>query len=117
MTQLSRNFFRSEFSCRCGCGFDTVDSELIIVLQSVRDHYGASVTITSGCRCSAHNKRVAGSKKSKHLEGRAADIVVAGVAPSAVYQHLVSIYPDKYGIGKYSTFTHIDTRTGAPARW
>ena len=32
-----------------------VDSELVQVLQAIRDHFGAPVVITSGYRTAAHN--------------------------------------------------------------
>ncbi len=56
---ISKNFKRSEFACKCGCGFDTVDAALIIVLQSIRDQFGALV-VNSDCRCDSHNKSVGG---------------------------------------------------------
>jgi len=109
-------FSRSEFACKCGCGFDTVDAELLAVLHRLRAHYGAPITIHSGCRCRAYNKRVGGAKRSQHMRARAADITVAGRVPSDVADLLDSWYPDDYGLGRYNTFTHIDTRAKR-ARW
>ena len=121
MGDISRNFSRWEFKCPCGkreCGFDTVDGELLTVLEALRLHFVArSVTINSGCRCQGHNVDIGGSKKSQHMYGRAADIVVARIRPVDVQDYLEALYPLKYGVGRYSTFTHIDTRSGAPARW
>lgn len=111
-----QHFKRSEFSCKCGCGFQTVDYELADVLDDVRDNFGP-VTINCGCRCKEHNAKVGGEDKSKHMEGLAADIRVQGIDPSQVYDYLAMKYNDRYGIGKYSTFTHIDTRQNGPARW
>lgn len=117
MTQLSKNLSRSEFKCNCGqCDYDTVDAELVSVIQDVRDHFNMAITITSGNRCPTHNKNVGGAKSSYHLRGRAADILVKGIEQHKVYTYLVDKYQDKYGIGKYKTFTHIDTRTGC-GRW
>ena len=110
-------FFRNEFACRCGCGFDTVDAELLQVLLKAREDLNAPVDITSGCRCSHHNARVNGSPKSMHLLGRAGDINIRTYTPAQVHEYLCRIYPDKYGIGKYQSFTHIDTRSGPPATW
>ena len=56
-----------------------VDSELVQVLQAIRDHFGAPVVITSGYRTAAHNKAVGGAVYSQHQYGRAADIRVSGV--------------------------------------
>jgi len=108
----NKGFRRSEFACRCRCGFDTVDVETYDVLVDVRAWAGASVHICSGCRCLKRNAQIGGSAKSKHMEGRAADIKVEGKTPQQVYEYLTNKYPDKYGIGQYKTFVHIDTRTG-----
>lgn len=117
MGDLSKDFSRREFACRCGCGFDTVDAELLPVLQAVRDHFNASVTVTSGARCADHNRRVGGAKSSQHLYGRAADIQVKGHTSREVQDWLVENYPDRLGIGFNSRFTHIDTRTNGPVRF
>ena len=59
---------------------------------------------------------VAYSSKSKHLQGIAADIVVKGINTVNVYQYLNNQYKDRYGIGSYDTFTHIDVRS-LKGRW
>ncbi len=113
---LPGNYFgREEFACTCGCGFDTVDAELLMVIQMLRFMVNEPITITSGCRCKEHNTKI-GGKNSQHLLGRAVDIVVKGLHPHEVYRVLNDQYPQQYGIGKYDTFTHIDTR-GTKARW
>jgi len=104
-------FIRKEFACKCGCGFDTVDFELMAVLIELREHFGVPVIINSGCRCHFYNKQCGGVAQSQHLLGRAADITVKGVHPDKVFQYLNNKYPGKYGIILYNTFTHIDTRT------
>lgn len=114
---ISTHFDRSEFACKCGCGFDTVDIELIDVLERVRSFFNAPVTINSACRCPAHNESVGGSPKSQHLFGRAADIVVSGVNPTTVYSYINGRHPNEFGLGSYDTFTHIDSRSDGPARW
>lgn len=117
MGDLTRDFSRSEFACKCGCGFDTVDAELILVLQDVRNHFESPISINSGCRCEAYNKKVGGSQNSQHKLGRAADIAVKDYPPESVQHYLEGKYPGSYGIGRYNTFTHIDTRSNGPARW
>lgn len=116
MGDISAHFDRGEFACKCGCGFDTVDTELLTMLEIVRQHFDEPVTINSGCRCVHRNKVVGGQPASMHLTGRAADIQVQGVAPSAVQGYVMMLWPDRYGIGSYSTFTHLDSR-GTKARW
>lgn len=110
------NFSREEFACRCGCGFDTVDAELLEVLKQVRVHFNAVVRITSGCRCKERNHGEGGSPKSQHLYGRAADIQVEDVKPAEVAAYLETLIPDCGGIGIYSVWVHIDTREQR-ARW
>lgn len=105
-------FRRSEFACKCGCGLDTVDAELLNVLSGIRANFNTEIIINSGCRCRDHNAFVGGRAKSQHLISRAADIVVTGVLPVIVAEYLDSKYPDCYGIGRYASFTHIDTRSG-----
>ena len=114
---ISKNFTREEFKCNCGeCDYDTVDVELVAVLQELREFFVKSVKITSGNRCPAYNEKIGGAAKSYHPRGRAADIQVKNVSPDVVHQYLTDKYPDQYGIGKYNSFTHIDTRS-TKARW
>lgn len=112
---LNKYFKRSEFACRCGCGTSTVDAELLAVITDVREKFGP-VAINSGHRCVAHNAKEKGAKNSVHLTGKAADIRVIGVAAGNIQLYLEGKYPDKYGIGRYNSFTHIDVRDGK-ARW
>ena len=121
----SEYFERSEFACKCGCGFATVDVELLNVLTKVRMHFDSPVTINSGCRCLEHNEAVqfnanpeyiAYSSRSKHMLGIAADIVVRNVWPADVYDYINSIFKNNYGLGYYDTFTHVDVRPDK-SRW
>lgn len=116
MGDLSKNLNRDEFRCNCGCGGDTVDSELVDVLQDVRDHFGKMVVINSGFRCEAHNKAIGGALNSTHLQGRGADFVVAGVTCDDVYAYLLWKYPLQYGIKNYGRWIHLDTRSNAKWR-
>lgn len=118
MGDISKNFSRNEFSCRCGCGFDTVDAELLWVLQQIRDHYGKPVVITSGCRCVKHNERVKGASSSQHVHAKAADIYISEISPKDLFDYLNAQYPDQYGLGFYEKngFVHVDVRT-QKARW
>lgn len=110
-------FKKKEFYCKCGkCKSPEMPAELIKVLTDVREHYGKPVIINSAYRCPSHNAAVGGKPKSQHVLGTAADIKVKGVDPSVVHAYLTKKYPDRYGIGKYNTFTHIDVRPNK-ARW
>lgn len=113
---LNKYFKRREFACKCGCGTSTVDAELLTVVTDVREHFGSPVVITSGHRCESHNRKVGGASKSVHMTGKAADIKVSGVDPSQVAFYLEQKYQEKYGIGRYNSFTHIDVRD-VKSRW
>lgn len=115
-TKLSANFRVREFACTDGSDPIFVDSELINVLQKIRGHFGKAVTITSAYRTPGKNKAVGGQVYSQHLYGRAADIKVKGVTPNKVAAYAETLLQGKGGIGTYSTFTHIDTRS-TKARW
>jgi uncharacterized protein YcbK (DUF882 family) len=113
----SKYFKRSEIRCKCGeCVFESFDTELLEVLTDVREHFNRPIVITSGNRCEAHNFNIGGSKKSKHMAGIAADIIVRDIAPKEVYKHLDNKYTFKYGLGLYKKFVHIDVRE-SKARW
>ena len=109
------HFKTSEFACK-HCGEVKVDSELLAVLELVRNHFGAPVTVTSGYRCKTHNLNVGGAPKSKHVEGIAADIKVKGFDADEVYHFINSQFPNSYGLGLYKSWVHIDTRK-TMARW
>jgi len=114
--ELSPFFKRHEFSCKCYCGFNAVDAELLRVLEHLRAGMGGPVIITSANRCKNHNLTVGGEPGSYHTLGMAADIKVGGVSADAVADYLEQEYPGRYGIGRYPSWTHIDVR-GKMARW
>lgn len=115
--RLSTNFKVCEFDCNgSGCCSTTmIDGQLVEYLQQIRDHFGKPVYICSAYRCAVHNAQVPNAaKKSKHIEGMAADIQVEDVKPAEVAKYAESI--GVLGIGLYETdsdghFVHIDTRT------
>ena len=109
--QLSANFKVREFACADGTDVIFVSGELVEVLQQIRDHFGKAVTINSGYRTPAHNKKVGGAAYSQHLYGTAADIVVKGVIPKDVAAYAEKLLPNTGGIGLYKTYVHIDLRS------
>ena len=74
MGQLTTNFARREFACRCGCGFDTIDMRIVNIAQALRTRLGIPVRVTSGCRCERHNARVGGVRNSTHVLSFACDL-------------------------------------------
>jgi uncharacterized protein YcbK (DUF882 family) len=116
MGDLSANFSKAEFACHCGCGFDSVDSDLVNALQLLRDALNKPIHILSGCRCVTHNRKVRGKPHSYHLIGKAADIQINGISPIALYDFIDS-NADVFGIGGIGLYTkqqfvHVDVRSG-----
>ena len=105
---LSANFKVKEFACKDGSDEILIDLDLVDILQRIRDHFGAAVTINSAYRTESHNASVGGASNSYHLYGRAADISVSGVSPAEVAKYAESM--GVRGIGKYGSFVHVDTR-------
>ena len=117
MGDLSANFSRSEFRCKCGCGKYNITPALIKGLQELRDYLGMPIIIGSGTRCPEHNAAVGGTRNSYHVKGYAADIRVDGLTPKELMRAAEQIKVFRYGgIGLYDTFIHVDVR-GHKARW
>lgn len=116
MGDLSENFSRHEFACKCGCGFNTVDVKLLEVLESLRTYFDKPVRINSAARCLKHNRAIGSTDSSQHVLGRAADIAVKSIHPLHVHNYIDSQYPCALGLGMYDLFTHVDTRN-SKARW
>ena len=127
MGNLTRNFNRMEFACRCGCGFGAAPGDVNPVLaehlQAIRDRLGVPLLIASGCRCAEHNASVGGVRSSQHLLGNAADVFCAlslGALHAAVLDHLREADPagEAFGVGVYhaGNFIHFDVRRHG-ARW
>lgn len=112
----------TKMRCTC-CKTGQLSVATLILLEVVRAHFKAPVNITSGPRCTKHNKDCGGAKNSQHLitsnlqDVTAVDIRVQGVEHKVVYNFLVQLpYANLLGVGSYNTFTHVDTR-GTKARW
>lgn len=114
--QLSTHFKAREFACRSGADAVLIAPRLVMVLESIRAHFGAAVTINSGYRTPEYNAKVGGVARSQHCYGTAADIVVKGQTPEAVAAFARTLMPDWGGVGVYKSFTHIDVRE-ARADW
>lgn len=137
MGDISKNYDRSEWACKCGCGLDRIDLRLMPIAEIIR-HYegGKPMSINSGCRCLLHNERIQRlanknykpfSSRSKHMpidkDGTIDEengICTAGdfrsENPKRLYDFLCDLFPNLYGIGVYSWGVHIDTRQ-SKARW
>ena len=114
--QVSKNFKVKEFACKDGSDTIFIDSNLVDVLQTIRDHFNKPVIINSGYRTENYNKKIGGAEYSQHMYGKAVDIRVSGVKPKEVAEFAETLIPNIGGIGIYNSFTHIDVRVKR-SRW
>ena len=113
--KLTKDFSSNEFDCQCkyeDCKSTLIDLGHVNKLQEMRNKWRKPVTINSAYRCAKHNKDVGGAVQSRHPKGDATDIVVAGLSPDEVADNCEHFD----GLGRYNSFTHIDSR-GKSARW
>ena len=105
--QITDHFRVYEFACSDGSDVVFVSQALADILENIRVHFGKPVHINS----------VSGSSStSQHCNGLAADIRVEGVSPDRVADYAEQLLGDHGGVGRYKTFTHVDTRTNK-SRW
>ena len=120
--RLGDNFTLVEFASRCGADEVLNHPALVALLEEVRAHFSAElgrdvpVTISSGYRSPAHNKKIGGASRSRHPMGLAADVVVdrGRVSPDDVADFVETLAPG--GLGRYKNFTHVDVQ-GENRRW
>lgn len=129
MGNLTKNLSRYEFACKCGCGFNTADIELVTAIQESADHFAdedkirVRIEITGPNRCKQHNADEGGAPDSQHVYARAVDYKLFNrdtgeqIDPDRVADYLERKYSDRFGIGRYTNRTHFDTRCNGPARW
>lgn len=115
-TNLSANFKVKEFACKDGSNSILISTELVTLLQKMRDHFNSPITINSAYRTPTYNKKIGGVANSQHTLGTAADIVVSGKTPKEVAQYAEFCLGNSGGIGLYTSFTHVDVRANK-SRW
>lgn len=109
---VQAHFQVKEFSCNDGSDPVFIDSNLARLLETIRMHFGKPVHINSGYRTVTYNKKVGGTTYSYHTKGMAADIHIKGVSPAEIVSYVrAELMRDWGGVGLYTTFVHIDTRT------
>lgn len=101
-----KHFTPMEMRCPCGkCGGFPKEPEekLMHILDDIREHFRVPVTIVplppnnphaggSGVRCQEYNDSLSGSvPNSRHVQGKAADIIVRGFSGSAVEAYCQSL--------------------------
>tara|TARA_R110002020_G_scaffold195559_2_gene396562 strand:+ start:574 stop:948 length:375 start_codon:yes stop_codon:yes gene_type:complete len=111
MGDVSENFNRSEFACKCGCGLDCVSEYLISRLQAVRTALGQPMVITSGTRCSEWNAKIKASAGSSHVpDSVGLSYAVDIKCDNSMFRHklLEVAFPVFDRIGIHPKFLHFD---------
>lgn len=92
--------------------------ELVALLKKIERKFGKPPVITSGYRSPAHNRRVRGARRSKHMSCEAADISIAGVSKWTLAKYVRSL-PGRGGVGTYcrSSFVHVDVASKRDWNW
>ena len=113
MGNITKNFSLFEFECPCevcraGKGSQVlISSDLVLLLQEVRDIVGFGIKVSSGVRCADRNIAVLGTPSSSHLTGLAVDILFNG--SHAAFLLLRAAYKVGFSrIGKYPGWIHLD---------
>lgn len=127
--RLSEHFLTTEFECHCGkCVQQKIAKTLILKLEALRKALGRPLRITSGYRCTQHQKTLSNDKTFKtakktstHELGQAADLHVITKTPlgfSIATKKLRRLLPTFFmAIGDGVSWFHVDLRIGTIRRW
>ena len=107
-----KHFKEAEFTCKCGCGRNNINQQLVMALDMARKEARVPFTVSSGCRCKNHNSRVGGEIDSAHLSGHAVDIAVQGSKHRMAVVKALMRYFDRIGVDK--NFIHVDNDPDKP---
>ena len=98
-----KHLSKSQFACHCGgayCdgynGGQDMNLNIVKVLDDIIES-GNTIRISSGFRCTVHNRNQGGVANSKHLSGNAVDFTVNGWSVSQTLSYL-----SKFGFWTYS---------------
>ncbi len=122
--RLSTHFVVEEFDCHDGSqvmkrDYDGLTLLCKTYLEPLRAKFGP-VTINSGYRTAAYNRKIGGASQSFHVytihdgNDQAADVTCAKGTPAQWHSTLNWIRNNKMGgkggLGLYSNFVHVDLR-------
>lgn len=119
--RVTDHFDSAEFACKDGTPYpDSLIPERLLLLcetlEVIREAAGGrSITITSGYRTLAYNRKIGSHDTSQHPKGRACDIQHASLTSDELYSLISKLYangmlPYLGGLGRYPSFVHIDVR-------
>lgn len=115
--KITTHFHSTEFRCKCGCGRIKIEKKLVNNLEKLFAKLNASkCIISSGYRCSKHDKNVGGNGKGQHTKGLACDCVYYDknnkIIPSKIVICVAYDLDCFRGIAKIDkNYTHLDIRT------
>ncbi|UVK45671.1 YcbK family protein [Mesorhizobium sp. AR07] len=89
---------------------------LVRVLKTIEGHYGRKMTVTSGYRDPARNRRANGAKNSLHMYCAAADIQVPGVSKWELANYIRTM-PGRGGVGTYCHTESVHVDVGPERDW
>lgn len=104
------HFKPKEMRCKDGSEEMLISSELMLLLEDIREHFNAPVKINSGYRTPCWNEKIGGAKNSYHCKGMAADIVVKGQSTKKIAEYASERLGERGGVIRYSNFVHVDVR-------
>jgi len=122
--RLSKHFTVEEFDCHDGTkvgkrDYNGLEYLCKVYLEPLRKKYGR-VTVNSGYRTTAYNRKIGGASNSFHIytahdgNDQAADITCAKGGPRDWHRTLNTIRARKRkgkgGLGLYARFVHVDIR-------
>lgn len=113
---LVKDFKPEEFRCPCGhcTGYPTYMKQVELNhIQTIRDHYGKPMTITSGLRCDHENRRVGGVPNSGHKTGYAVDFYMQGVTDTVPNRNKALSYIKELPDHKFTYGAHMVDSDGA----
>lgn len=107
----------------CGCGCTAPDwvianlREVCKQADKIREALGVAISVNSGYRCKAYNRKIGGALLSQHCKGTALDLNIGFKYNWALrIWEVAKTIGGIGGVGIYDTFCHIDTRPRLLAR-
>lgn len=102
----------SVLNCSCGCGFEPTKSAMWF-LESLGRWYTVTFNkplhITSGARCTEHNKAIGGVANSAHTRGLAFDVAFESSRECyEIVHHLFKMGVPRIGLNFAKNFVHFD---------
>lgn len=108
-----QHFKKEEFECKCGCGFNNIDTAFVLMLNDARELANVPFKINCGCRCEKHNNDVGGVTDSAHTKGLAVDISTPSDSTRfAIVESLLNVGFKRVLL--YGSFVHADMDFSKP---